>query len=114
MENLTFEQLPKTVSEILRKLENIERLLLEKSTNQQSTKEGQLLSVKQAAEFLNLAVPTIYSKFSQRELPFMKRSKRLYFSKEELTDYLKKGRQMTLLEIEESANEYLRSKNKFG
>jgi len=113
MEKLTFEQLPGKVSEILRKLENIERLLLDKSKNQQSLKEDQLLSVKQAAAFLNLAVPTIYTKVSKRELPVMKRYKRLYFSKHELTTYLKEGRQLTHVEIKKSVNNYVRTKNNF-
>jgi excisionase family DNA binding protein len=39
-----------------------------------------LLTVQEAAEFLNLSVPTIYLKVSKGEIPFMKRSKRLYFS----------------------------------
>jgi excisionase family DNA binding protein len=52
----------------------------------------QLLIVQEAAQFLNLTVPTIYSKVSKGELPVMKRSKRLYFSKLELMEYLKEGR----------------------
>lgn len=41
----------------------------------------QLLTIQEAAEFLSLTVPTLYSKVSRGELPVMKRSKRLYFSK---------------------------------
>lgn len=52
----------------------------------------QLMTIKEAAKFLNLTVPTIYSKVSRKEIPFMKRSKRLYFSKEELLAYIKEGR----------------------
>ncbi len=52
----------------------------------------QLLTIQQAAEFLSLAVPTIYSKVSKGELPFMKRGKRLYFSRTELMEYVKAGR----------------------
>jgi len=44
----------------------------------------QLLTVQQAAKFLSLTVPTVYSKVSKNELPVMKRSKRLYFSRTEL------------------------------
>ncbi len=69
-----------------------------------------LLTVQEAALFLNLSVPTIYSKVSKGELPFMKRSKRLYFSNIELLDYLKKGRVKTHLEIEEEASKFLSSK----
>lgn len=70
----------------------------------------QLLTVQQAAEFLNLTVPTIYSKVSKGELPVMKRSKRLYFSKKELIEYLKAGRKKTNAEIEAEAHEYLINK----
>jgi excisionase family DNA binding protein len=56
-----------------------------------------LLTIQEAAEFLNLTVPTVYSKVSKNELPVMKRSKRLYFSRNELLDYLKAGRKNTTL-----------------
>jgi len=63
------------------------------TTNQQPTQEtDQLLTVKETAKFLKLSVPTIYSKVSKGELPFMKRSKRLYFSKMELLEYLRGGK----------------------
>lgn len=68
----------------------------------------QLLTVEDAAKFLSLTVPTIYSKVSRGELPFMKRSKRLYFSKEELLKYVKAGRKQTNAEIESEANLYLK------
>ena len=49
--------------------------------NNPSTKQPeQFLNIQEAAQFLNLTVPTIYSKVSKRELPCMKRGKRLYFS----------------------------------
>jgi len=68
-----------------------------------SVDEHKLLTIKQAAEFLNLSVPTVYSKVSRGELPVMKRSKRLYFSKAELLDYIKGGRKKTNSEIESEA-----------
>jgi excisionase family DNA binding protein len=63
----------------------------------------QLLIVQEAAQFLNLTVPTIYSKVSKGELPVMKRSKRLYFSKLELMEYLKEGRKKSNTKIEQKA-----------
>ena len=73
----------------------------------------QLLTVQEAAQFLNLSVPTIYSKVSKGELPVMKRSKRLYFSSTELMQYLKAGRKKSNAEIEQEAKAYL-SNNKKG
>tara|TARA_R110000787_G_scaffold161124_6_gene274619 strand:- start:64 stop:408 length:345 start_codon:yes stop_codon:yes gene_type:complete len=72
----------------------------------------QLLTVQEAAEFLKLTVPTIYSKVSKGELPVMKRSKRLYFSSTELMEYLKGGRKKTNAQIEQEAEAYMSNKEK--
>lgn len=86
------------------RLSNIEGLLLDlKHQPLQAEKSKQLdelLTVQAAAEFLSLTVPTMYSKVSRGELPVMKRSKRLYFSRTELLEYLKEGRKKTNSEIE--------------
>jgi len=103
METITFEQLPKAVTQLSNEISEIKRLLLSRSESQPQA--DQLLSVQQAAEFLNLSVPTIYGLVSKSELPVNKRGKRLYFSKQELTDWIKAGRKKTQAEIEaESAN----------
>ena len=54
-------------------------------------KEDELMTIQDAAEMLHLSVPTLYSKCSKNELPYKKRSKRLYFSKKELIRYLDEG-----------------------
>lgn len=72
----------------------------------------QLLTVQEAAQFLNLTVPTIYSKVSKGELPVMKRSKRLYFSSTELMEYIKEGRKKSNAEIEAEAEAYLSNNKK--
>lgn len=69
------------------------------TTQTTSQPYDELLTVKQTAKFLNLAVPTIYGMVNRNELPFMKKSKRLYFSKQELMEYIKEGRQKTVGEI---------------
>lgn len=112
--NLTFEQLPTAVSQLSQKLENIEKLLLSQ-TNKDSPKETEekLLTVEAAAAFLSLSTPTIYSKVSRNELPFMKRGKRLYFSQKELLEYLQRGRVKSNDELQAEANAYL-SNSKTG
>ena len=82
---------------------------LKNNTQEQPTTEQpeQLLTVQEAAQFLNLTVPTIYSKVSKGELPVMKRSKRLYFSSTELMEYLKEGRKKSNAEIDQEAETYL-------
>lgn len=96
-------------------IENAVRNVLDDEKNQmeQAEQEPQFLTIGQAAEFLNLTIPTIYSKVSKGELPFMKRSKRLYFSKSELLQYIKEGRRKTNYEIEQEAQNFV-SLNKKG
>ncbi|MCZ2128687.1 MAG: helix-turn-helix domain-containing protein [Bacteroidia bacterium] len=72
----------------------------------------QLLTIQEAAEFLSLTVPTMYSKVSKREIPCMKRSKRLYFSRTELLEYIKDGRKKSNAEIEQEAKAYLLNNKK--
>lgn len=72
----------------------------------------QLLTIQEAAEFLSLTVPTMYSKVSKGELPVMKRGKRLYFSRTELMEYVKAGRKKSNAEIEAEAETYLKKKRR--
>lgn len=72
----------------------------------------QLLTIQEAAEFLSLTVSTMYSKVSKGELPVMKRSKRLYFSRTELLEYLKDGRKKSNAEIEQEAKAYFLNNKK--
>jgi len=108
---ITFEQLPNAVNQLFDKLVNIERLLLEKGNENQSEKD-ELLTVQDAAKFLSLSVPTIYGLISKGELPVMKRSKRCYFSKVELINYLKQGRKKTTVEIAAEADTFLSTQKK--
>jgi excisionase family DNA binding protein len=112
MQNLSFDQLPIAVSQLNKRLENIERLLTQKNEQSQTESVEQLLTIQEASKFLNLSVATIYSKTSKDELPFMKRSKRLYFSSIELLDYLKQGRKKSNSEIEAEAQEFLLNNKK--
>ncbi|SKB35097.1 helix-turn-helix domain-containing protein [Maribacter arcticus] len=111
-QNLTFDQLPKAVTMLTKEVSDLKRLLIEKQVQTPTEQPEQLLTVQEAAQFLNLTVPTIYSKVSKGELPVMKRSKRLYFSNIELIDYLKEGRKKSNAEIVQEAEAYLSNNKK--
>jgi excisionase family DNA binding protein len=111
MEKLTFNELPQAITQLYDKLSRIEQLLIEK--NSESIQEAdQLLTIQQVSEMLSLSVPTIYGLVSRAEIPCMKKSKRLYFSKEELIAWIKVGRKKTTSEIEAEANAFLLNKKK--
>jgi excisionase family DNA binding protein len=108
---ITFENLPKAVTQLTNDVCEIKRLLLEKS-NEAQPEADQLLTIKQAADFLNLKVTTLYTKVHNAELPVCKRSHRLYFSKHDLMEYVKAGRKKTVTELAAEADKYLTDKKK--
>lgn len=110
MHNLVLS--PIDPEELIRKIsdrvtENILKVVI--TENATSKQFNDFLTVQEAAEFLNLSSATVYTKVSRGELPFMKRSKRLYFSQSELMDYLKEGRKKSSNELEAEASSYLKS-----
>ena len=73
MEQVTFNDLPKAVTMLTKEVGELKRLLIEKQEQTPTEQPEQLLTIQEAAKFLNLKVPTIYSKVSKGELPVMKR-----------------------------------------
>ena len=61
----------------------------ENPTSNSNETETNLMSITEAANFLNCSIPTIYNKVSKRKIPFHKQGKRLYFSKSELVKWVK-------------------------
>lgn len=74
----------------------------------------QLLTTIPAAKFLDCAVPTLYAYVQRKEIPVNKRGRRLYFSKQELTEWVKAGRKKTASEIKSEAGDYLLNTKKKG
>jgi len=99
MEILTFDQLPKAVSELLEKVSKIEDILSHENSSTQDTENP--ISIQQASALINLSISTIYGKVCRREIPVSKQGKRLYFNKMELLEWIKAGRKKTLAEIQE-------------
>ncbi|NEW81141.1 MAG: helix-turn-helix domain-containing protein [Mariniphaga sp.] len=106
MQTPTFENLPRVFSELDQKVDRIERMLL--LLVPQAGPEA-LLNITQGAEFVNLAVPTIYSLVSRGEIPVNKKGKRLYFLKSELTAWIRSGRRKTIAESQENPESHLRT-----
>lgn len=106
-ENLSFDKLPQAVTILTKEISELKQLILNNQNQSEPEQSEQFLSIQEAAQFLNLTVPTVYSKVSRGELPYMKRGKRLYFSNTELMDYVKAGRKVSESEIEQEAEAHL-------
>lgn len=111
MRNLSFDDLPRAVSQLGEQLDAIQKMLAQRNEPQQSN-HNQLLSVRETAVFLRLTVPTVYSKVSKGELPAMKQGNRLYFSLSELTEYLQSGKKKSTSEVYAEAERYLAANRK--
>ena len=108
MQAVTITQI--TPNELESLIENSLRKILYVQKESLSIENEQLLTIKEAAEFLHLSVPTLYGYVSKSAIPVSKQGKRLYFSKQELTEWVKTGRKKTIAEISAEANTYLTKK----
>jgi excisionase family DNA binding protein len=86
---ISFEQMPEMLSLLLEKISTIEKLLL--SGEYTDVNKDKLLSIQEASKLLRLSVPTLYSKVSKKEIPYIKVSRKLYFSEATLMEFLKTG-----------------------
>ena len=106
---MTFEKLPQAVNQLFDKLLSIEKILLSQELRVAPDLD-ELLTIKQAAELISLSVPTIYGLVQRSEIPVSKRGKRLYFSKQELTFWIREGRKKTVSELRIESEQYLNLK----
>ena len=102
---LTFEQLPKAVASILESVMRIENLLQQKKES--VIESDRFLTVKEAAEFLDVSVSTIYKLTCKMEIPCDKKCKHLYFMKSDLVEWIKTGRRKTIYEIKAEADNFI-------
>lgn len=109
MENLVFTQL--SIPEIRQLFrQELETFFGDKPAASTLPEQDELLTIQQAAELLNLSVPTVYtlvSKVDTTNIPVSKRGKRLYFSKKDLTAWVKEGRKKTIADLSKEADIFL-------
>jgi excisionase family DNA binding protein len=75
-------------------LERIEKIMTD---HHRENKE--ILTVNEAAEFLNLETSYVYQLTSKRLIPFYRPGRKLYFKKSDLVDWISKYRQATVTEV---------------
>ena len=113
LNDLILSQTKEEFEEIIRKVvrSEFQRLLSQNGRGVGTKPEAdELLTVKQCAEFLSLSKATVYGYVHRAEIPVYKHSKRLYFSKQELIDWIKTDRKKTVPEIASEVEAYLQKK----
>lgn len=108
MKKITFNTLPEAISELINRVEKIERFLTKKPSQlkpkaapdkkrknkRQETPAG-LLSVKEAGKYLKMSQVNLYSYVKNKKIPFEKKGRRLFFSKSALDSWNKNRSQLT-------------------
>ncbi|MES2893369.1 MAG: helix-turn-helix domain-containing protein [Bacteroidota bacterium] len=105
-------KLPEEIILLINKVDNIERLLANqiKENHPESEKP---LTVPQAADYLSVSIGTIRRLASTGKLPVMKDTKRCYFLKTALIEYLKNNTRCQF-SIESKIDKFLSSRIKKG
>lgn len=104
MEPFNFNELPEVVRLLFEKVEHIEQIVLLLKPADHG--EENLLSISEAADYLKISVAALYTKVSRKEVPYSKPGKRLYFSREELQQWVSNGKQKTAMEMRTEPDKY--------
>ena len=97
MQTLSFEQLPGAVTELSKKTEWIISAL--NQLIDAKPKINDRKTAPEAADYLNIALPTLYAYTSQRKIKHFKAGKKLLFYVADLDEFLQAGRRKTADEM---------------
>lgn len=68
--------------------------------NTSKSEVEEIMDIQEAAKFLKLKIHTIYGFTSQKQIPFIKRGKKLYFERSKLDAWLKEGSRESVSDIQ--------------
>ena len=92
--------------------ETLDRYFADKKIVVAMAETDEIGGIDLAVKITGKAKATIYSKCSDRTVPHWKQGKHLYFSKNELTDWLRSGKRKTQTEIAADATNFQSNKPK--
>lgn len=92
MQTITFDTMPKALSDLTCKVDQI----LKAMSGNQKSEIDKLMTMDELINFLpeHPARQTIYGKVNNRQIPFAKHGKFLYFRKSEIENWLNNGRRI--------------------
>lgn len=101
MENVTFETLPKAVTDVQNVVNHILRLLREQGINTQPEPD-RWFNINELIQYLpdKPAKPTVYGWVAEKRIPCHKGGKSLRFLKSEIDGWLMLGRRKTIQELQ--------------
>lgn len=111
LNEISFENLPKAVAHLVKEIAEI-KLMVQNVQVYESKDKSIPVGIEEASRIIGKAKPTIYALVRQRKIPCYKYGKKLYFFKEELLEWISKGKKKTLQEIESEVLKYNHDRNK--
>ncbi len=109
-ENLTFEQLPQAVSQLIDEVKEVKDLL--RNTNNADEPTDRWFNLQELCDYLpdHPARQTVYGWISRRAIPYHKKGKKLQFLLSEINAWLKTDKRKTNAEIFAEALRFANSK----
>ncbi len=109
MRKITYDTLPEAISELLERLERIEKHLSGKSIVSKQKKiavqinPDDTITVKEAQRLLNISLPSLYYYIKSRKIPVIaKKGKELYFSRSVFIKAISKKRKRSKRQTKKS------------
>lgn len=112
--NITFEDMPKAMSWMMDKLNELDSKIDGLNNSPQILPSEIWMNLKELREYLpsHPAEQTVYGWTSCHQIPFHKKGKRIMFLKSEIDDWLHAGKMKSQKELEEEAENFIKSKRK--
>lgn len=112
--NITFEDMPKAMSWMMDKLNELDSKIDELNNSPQTPPSEIWMNLKELREYLpsHPAEQTVYGWTSCHQIPFNKKGKRIMFLKSEIDDWLHDGKMKSQKELEQEVENFIKSKRK--
>lgn len=112
--NITFEDMPKAMSWMMNKLNELDSKINGLNNSPQTPPSEIWMNLKELREYLpsHPAEQTVYGWTSCHQIPFHKKGKRIMFLKSEIDDWLHDGKMKSQKELEQEAENFIKSKRK--
>lgn len=112
--NITFEDMPRAMSWMMDKLNELDSKIDGLNNSPQTPLSEIWMNLKELREYLpsHPAEQTVYGWTSCHQIPFHKKGKRIMFLKSEIDDWLHDGKMKSQKELEQEAENFIKSKRK--
>ncbi|MDB8931847.1 MULTISPECIES: helix-turn-helix domain-containing protein [Bacteroidales] len=110
--NITFEDLPKAMSWLMDKLNELDSKIDGLNNQNQSVPTEQWMNLKELCDYIpsHPAEQTVYGWTSCHLIPFHKRGKRIMFLKSEIDEWLHAGKIKSDKNLEDEVAQFIKSK----